>query len=411
MSEQVAFGRRGADSRTSPLFRAAPSSVAEPSVEAAPAASASLPPLLLHDVDGGQRLTASIPFTTFALILGLGAIYALQNATAFEVSPGGEISTDSLVAQGAEMRNLTIGAGEIWRMALAPLLHSSASHLLGNCLALLLIGVVLEPMIGRGWFAGIFAASGIGGEIGSLIGIPPYIAGVGASGAITGVLAAGLVMSFSSDGDDARRMRNRALFFGVPAIAPLLWGAHGHTNYYAHLGGALVGGAIALILDHMWDRDLFRPPLHRPVGLAAAGSLFLSLGATAVAATHYDARRAEAAQFIPMAELGGDVQALAKKAPVFQRRYPNDPMTHIIAGLHDVFEGHMGAGEVALRSAMKMEAPARPWVVPSLHSYAQGLLAVTLDFEGRKSEARALAKPVCGDANVAEMLQKSNLCE
>ena len=398
MTEQAVFGRRGAARRPVIAPRAAPVEAAAPA------------PATVYDIDGGQKLIAAVPFTTFGLILGLCAIFALQNATAFETGPGGLIFTDSLVAQGADMRNLTIGAGEIWRMALAPLLHSSASHLFGNALALLLIGVSLEPMIGRGWFAGIFAASALGGEIASLIGIPPFIAGVGASGAIMGLLAAGLVMSFTAQGDDARRMRNRALFFGVPALAPLLWGAHDHTNYYAHLGGAVVGVGLALLIDLTWDRDLFRPPGRRAAGAAAAGGLVLSLGASAFAATQYDARRTQASQFIPMAELNGEMKDLAKRAPDFQRRYPNDPMTTILTGLHDVMDGHLGAGETALRTAMTMETPARPWAAPALHAYAQGVLAITLNFEKRGAEAKALATPICGGANVTEMLHKAKLC-
>jgi membrane associated rhomboid family serine protease len=394
MTEQAVFGRRGVDRRPAPSPRLAPT----------PA------PLAAPQAEERAGWLAAIPLTTVGLILGLCAIFALQRATAFDAGPDGHLSTDSLVAQGADMRNLTLGAGEIWRMALAPLLHSSPSHLFGNCLALLLIGVSLEPMIGRGWFAGVFVASAVGGEIGSLIGIPPYIAGVGASGAISGLLAAGLVTSFSAQGDDARRMRNRALFFGVPALAPLLWGAHDHTNYYAHLGGALVGGAMALFVEMIWDKDQILPPGRRIAGAAAAVGVLLSLGASAVAATQYDARRIEAAQFIPMAELNGDMRDLAKKALEFQRRYPNDPMTRILTGLHDVFDGQLAAGEVALRAAMTMEVPSRPWSRPMLHTYAQGVLAVTLTFDRRRGEAQALATPICGRANVMEMLRKAKLC-
>jgi rhomboid protease GluP len=96
---------------------------------------------------------------------------------------------------------------------------------------------------------------------GSMIGNPSYVTTVGASGAITGLIAAAFVMSFHSrtDSEDAAKMRRRALFFGVPALLPLFLGVQGHTDYHAHLGGTLVGAAVALALAFAWDGTSFRP--------------------------------------------------------------------------------------------------------------------------------------------------------
>ena len=208
-------------------------------------------------------------------------------------------------------------------------------------------------------------------------------------------------------------MRRRALFFGVPALAPLIWGAHDHTNYYAHLGGAITGGAIAFIIDQTWDRVAFRPAFHRQAALVAAGLLALCLPATAFAAMQFKERRVAASHFIPMATYEQDFETLANRAPEFQRRYADDPMTRILTAVYDVENGQLSAGEGELRTVMGMAIPTRPWAEGALHMTAQGVLAVLLKEEGRPQDAQRLADPLChrwDNENVTEMLQKAKLC-
>jgi membrane associated rhomboid family serine protease len=372
-------------------------------------------PTAYAELDGLQRLLAAVPLLTFAVALGLWAIFQLQTLLGFDVAAGGALSVDTLVAQGADSYDLAIEGGEIWRIVMAPLLHSSSTHLFGNLLAMVLIGVMLEPMIGRGWCAAILLASGLGGEIGSLVANPGWLPGVGASGAITGWLAAGFVMSFLTESaEEGWRMQKRALFFGLPALLPLIWSAHGHVNYYAHLGGALAGGVTAFVLSQTWDRAEFRPPFHRLAGGAAVAYLALALPATAFAALHYQARRAEAAQFIPSSELAGaPLGQLARRAPELMQRYPNDPMAKILSAVRNAETGGLAAGEADLRAALEMEIPRRPWAERPIHTMAQGFLAMLVNSQGRKAEARRLAEPLCAaDENpaVTEMLHKERLC-
>jgi rhomboid protease GluP len=406
MGQQVTFGRKGLAVKfplAPPVSRAAAiegdPQPAEPSYS---------------DLSGQARLLAAVPMLTIAMTLLLAIIFALQQQFAFDISPDGVLSLDTLVAQGADSRDLTLGDWQLWRLALAPLLHASSGHLLGNLLAFVLVGIMLEPMIGRGWFLAIFALSGLGGEILSISFNPPWVPGVGASGAITGLLSAGFVLSFSADTpEEGARLRRRALFFGVPALAPLLWGAQDEVNYYAHLGGALTGAAIAFAVDQTWDRVDFRPAFHRQAAIFGAALLALSLPAAAFAAVQYGPRREAAARFIPSSELNASLLKLAARADAFQRRYPDDPMTRIIAAVHDASDGRAAEGEGALRAAMAMRVPARPWAERPLHATARGFLSLLLKLEGRRQEAQRLAAPVCaGHENhkMALVLRKNQLC-
>ena len=408
MSQQVVFGRKGTAAKPTP---APPQTRRPAAAEAEPQPAAALS---YSDLSGQARLLAALPLLTVAIALFLTAVFALQRQFAFDITPAGALSVDSLVAQGADSRDLALGDGQVWRLALAPLLHASSGHLLGNLLAFALVGIMLEPMIGRGWFLAIFTLSGLGGEILSIAFNPPWTPGVGASGAITGLLAAGFVLSFSTDApEEGRRLRRRALFFGVPALAPLLWGAQGEVNYHAHLGGALVGAVIAFAIDQTWDRFAFRPAFHRQAAMVGAALLALSLPAAAFAAAQYSARREAAAHFIPSSQLDASLVKLSARAEDFERRYPDDPMTRILAAVHEASDGRAAEGEGALRAAMTMRIPGRPWAERPLHATARGFLALLVGFEGRREEARRLAAPLCaggGNSRMALVLRKRQLC-
>jgi membrane associated rhomboid family serine protease len=200
------FGRRGAPPRiASAAFQPVRVAAAPAAVLDQPAEPSTFD--LLRD----NKLIADIPFLTFGLIAFLLLIFWLEKRFAFDIGRDGDLSVRSLIAFGATSRDLVIGSGHWWRIALAPLLHASVSHVVGNSIALAFVGIRLEPMIGRGWFLLIFVISALGGVAGSLYGNPPGISSVGASGAITGMIGAFFVMSFNpmptsiSGGPCARR--------------------------------------------------------------------------------------------------------------------------------------------------------------------------------------------------------------
>ena len=76
-------------------------------------------------------------------------------------------------------------AGEYWRLMSATLLHGSLDHLVGNAIALFILGMVCEHAFGRGQFVVLYVASGLAGSLVSLMTSPGP--SVGASGAISGV--------------------------------------------------------------------------------------------------------------------------------------------------------------------------------------------------------------------------------
>jgi membrane associated rhomboid family serine protease len=403
------FGRRGAAPRiASPSFQPARVAVAP-----APAIEQDAEPSVFDRVIRDNKLIADIPFLTFGLIAFLVGVFMLEKRLAFDVGPGNQMSLHSMLAFGATSRDLVVGSGQWWRIALAPILHASTSHIVGNSFALAFVGFRLEPMIGRGWFLLIFVVSALGGVAGSLYGNDPGIASLGASGAITGLLAALFVMSFNpyADVDQQRTMRRTALRFGVPALLPLAWGASGGVDYFCHAGGALAGGAVGMLICVVWSHDSVRPNFARVAGMIALAGFAGSLLATRFAATHYDAYAAEARQFIRLAEIPKDMRAGAQGSADLLARYPKDPVAHVIRAVYFVEEHRLAEAEGELRDAMRVAG--KDAAGQAMRARAQAILAAVLMDQGRRAEARDLAAETCRASDsdpMKRIMVKAKLC-
>lgn len=356
-----------------------------------------------------NKLLSDIPFLTIGLIFLLILVFALQRNLAISIARDGSLDVRSLIAYGASSYDMVVGKGEWWRIGLAPLLHGSNGHLIGNCVALFIVGVRLEPLIGRGWFSLIFVASALAGEAGSLLGDAPGMPGVGASGAITGLIASLFVASFEpeADADQTISRLKTSLFFGVPALLPLAFGASGNVDYYAHAGGALAGAALAITpWLAFWSYD----SLPRSAGPTLLAGFAGSLICAGFAAGHYSSYMADAAQYIRAAEQPANAREMAGKSLDFVTRYPKDPRAHLFRAIFYLEQKSYGSAETELRTTMSLAAsdvaggPAR--------TAAQAVLAELLLAQGRHSEAKAMAAESCRGrpSEVSRILKKTNLC-
>jgi membrane associated rhomboid family serine protease len=403
------FGRRGAAARiASPSFQpvrvaAAPAAIIEQSDE----------PSTFEWAIRDNKLLADIPYLTIALILFLVLVFALERHFAFDIGRDGNLSVRSLIAFGAVSHDLVIGSGQWWRIALAPLLHASTSHIVGNSIALFFVGVRLEPTIGRGWFLLIFVVSALGGVVGSLFGNAHGIPSVGASGAITGLIGALFVMSFNpyADIDQQRAMRKTALRFGVPALLPLAWGASGGVDYFAHAGGAIAGGATGMVICLVWSAESIRPNNARLAGLLALGGFAGALLSAGFVAAHYPAYAAEARQYVRLSEIPATMRIGAQKSAELVARHPKDPIAHLLRAVYFVDEHRLGDAETELRATITLAAT--DIAGGAIRVQAQGILAALLADQGRLTEAKTLAAETCRARDsdpMKRILVKARLC-
>ncbi len=133
------------------------------------------------------------------------------------------------------------GASEPWRLLSALLVHGGMLHFALNMFAVFIIGRSLEPMLGRARFLALYLLSGLGGSVAVAL-IAPLTPVVGASGAVFGLLGAILVIGRSAGAN----MTGILIILGANLVIGFLPGFH--IAWQAHIGGALVGALVALIL-------------------------------------------------------------------------------------------------------------------------------------------------------------------
>ncbi len=158
----------------------------------------------------------------------------------------------------------------------AMFMHGGYFHLFGNLLYLWIFGDNIEHRFGRGAFLLLYFASGLAGTVAQVAIAPDsVIPNLGASGAISGVMGAYLMLF--------PRNRVQALFFffvvSVPAVLVIgLWilmqivegfgslgsaGMTGGVAYGAHVGGFFAGAFVALVLRRLIKEE--RPSVLRHV--------------------------------------------------------------------------------------------------------------------------------------------------
>ncbi|NQD94501.1 rhomboid family intramembrane serine protease [Pseudomonas sp. CrR25] len=142
----------------------------------------------------------------------------------------------------------------------AMFLHGDFGHLAGNMLFLFIFGFALEIALGRGLYLGLYLFSGVASHLLWWLMDPAWVSGVGASGAISGLMGMYLgvyglrrINFFYWLGPLFGYFRAPALWILPVWMGKELYGlllAEGNVNYYAHLGG-LGAGFLAVWLPRL----------------------------------------------------------------------------------------------------------------------------------------------------------------
>jgi membrane associated rhomboid family serine protease len=125
-----------------------------------------------------------------------------------EIATGSDWQTLSgRIYQEGALYGPAVANGDWWRLISSSFLHAGPIHLLFNMLALWWFGRALESYLGPARYIGLYFASALAGAAGALL-LSPTTPTVGASGAVFGILGAGLVLE-----------RKRIYVFGGAALA------------------------------------------------------------------------------------------------------------------------------------------------------------------------------------------------
>jgi membrane associated rhomboid family serine protease len=255
---------------------------------------------------GDENPTLRTPVVTIALLVTLGAVWVLVQGAGFNtLALAASICSWGLVP--AEIMGtapagaaVSLGEGLICRLDAGPtrlltpltsmFLHGGWLHLLGNGLFLWIFGNNVEDSMGRFRFIVFYLLCGLAAA-GAQVAINPAspVPMVGASGAISGVLGAYLVLY--------PRVRVKVLFIivifiqviSLPAYLVLLWwiawqilaglpqltsispeGSSG-VAFWAHIGGFIAGVVLVKLFENRaltekrrWSPRKQRPAWHWP---------------------------------------------------------------------------------------------------------------------------------------------------
>ncbi len=195
------------------------------------------PDMLLSRRIDFERRMRRLPLVTVVILVVLVVIFLA------EVRVGALASREAIVAMGALARE-RVAAGEYWRLLTAPWLHGGVDHLVGNGIALFILGMLCEAAFGRVQFVLLYVLSGLAGSVVSLaVSVGPS---VGASGAIFGLQGAA-IMLFRLHRDRLlvrdRRVGFVLLVWAIYSIAGGLM--QPFIDNGAHIGGAVGGALIA----------------------------------------------------------------------------------------------------------------------------------------------------------------------
>ena len=124
--------------------------------------------------------------------------------------------------------------GQWYRLITGAFLHANITHILFNMVTLAIVGPPVEAEVGRVRFVAIYLLSALGGSVGSYLLSRPDIAGIGASGAIFGVMGAYYVLA------RLRRWQTRSIV-ALIAINLLIGFTSSGIDWRAHLGGMVIG--------------------------------------------------------------------------------------------------------------------------------------------------------------------------
>lgn len=203
-------------------------------------------------------------------------------------------NTESLISWGANFRPVTLD-GEWWRLITNCFLHIGVFHLLMNMYALLYIGLLLEPHLGRTRFISTYLLTGLAASITSLWWHDLTVR-AGASGAIFGMYGVFLAMLTTNLIEKSARkalLTSIVIFVGYN----LLNGMKGGIDNAAHLGGLISGIVIGYTFIPSLKRNEDLKLKYTLVAILSAVIIFASTlvysNITSYDFTKYDAKMKE----------------------------------------------------------------------------------------------------------------------
>ena len=345
--------------------------------------------------------SSDVAYVTYALLAVLVVAFAAE--CVFAIGPLKGLLQPSLAtleALGGLHWPRVVELDEWYRLLSATFLHADLLHLSLNAFVLFYAGRRLEWIIGHSWFAATYFISAVCGSLFSLALNPVNLVGIGASGAIMGILAASVVCSFHfAVGATRTQLQITALQVLIPSLLPVWLTTRSGmlVDLGAHIGGAIGGALVGAILLAIWPRSSPMPRLRYLLALAGVGILG-SLASLIPITRSYAAFQHEEellARLIPANLYPATVAAGRSQADLLVTRYPDDPRGYLFRGMNALQANNYTRAVADFRTGLEKNKEFAAVLPPAVEELLRANLALAQAALGNISDAKTTAQPVC----------------
>ena len=199
-------------------------------------------PPTVRRAEGVALATGSAPITKALIAINL-AVYLIT----VEQGGGGLNSPGGSLLERWILYGPVVAHGDWYRLVTSMFLHANLLHIGFNMYALWVIGTPVEQYLGRARYVGLYFVSGLAGSAGALLWTPLGF-GLGASGAVFGVLGAMMILEWQITG---RLAGNAMTWIAINLVIDFVYNSSGGSiSIGAHIGGAIGGILITLGYAH-----------------------------------------------------------------------------------------------------------------------------------------------------------------
>ncbi|MGH3264990.1 MAG: rhomboid family intramembrane serine protease [Trebonia sp.] len=197
-----------------------------------------------------MRNQSAAPIVTQVLFAINIAVFLAEVATGTPLGGIGSSGIGTVYSKGALYGPLIVGpyGHEYYRLLTSGFIHDGFFHILFNMWFLYIMGMLLEPAIGRLNFAVVYFATLLAGSFGALL-FSPNIPTAGASGACFGILGALMVVAYF------RGMRVWRSGLGLTVVINVVFDLTvPGISLGGHIGGFVAGGICGWLIVALGER-------------------------------------------------------------------------------------------------------------------------------------------------------------
>lgn len=225
-----------------------------------------------EEIDQAMNLSGSNLYVTY----GIMAINVLMFVL-MAINGAGIIETNGLIhiKWGSNYSPLTL-SGDWWRLVTNVFIHFGIIHLVMNMYCLYIVGVYLEPMLGKTKYITAYLCTGVLASLVSLWWHKEGVNSAGASGAIFGLY--GLFLALLTTKLIPERVRKMQLqSIGIFVAYNLIYGLKGGVDNSAHIGGLISG----FVVGYLYAIHIKKEKQEQKASWVLPMILIVTIGATA----------------------------------------------------------------------------------------------------------------------------------